>query len=804
MIRSKGKCRTILIFSLGGMAVQTAIYTTLAKIAYQFAGQKRLQKIIAIFHKALMTRGTAISGVDAMRYRMCGNESNVRNDKMNTASMRYSQKLICLSTVLIALLTAVIMSMACGGGETDNIVVPVSEIRLDKEAMTLQPTESFQLRAELFPANAGDRTINWTVTDSSKAIVSETGWVTALEAGYTDIIATTPNGVMATCRLTVKINVTGISIIPSPVSLSEGSYTTLTANILPPNATDKSVNWVSDYNSVATVSGIIDNGVNKGIVQALRPGLAIITVATLDGAYSATCRVTVEPAADVPVTDVTLNKISMSLPYGTSETLIPGILPSNATIKTVSWDSSDPDVAFVSSDGTVVGLKIGTATITVTTADGGFKATCLVSVVPAVVDVTSVVVMPTSLSLIVDESATVTAIVLPANATNKFVTWNSSDPAVAVVSSEPMPLGIASVTGVGSGKAIITATTVDGEFVSECEVSVADVYVAGYEENANGIAVARLWKNGVAQNDLSNGDNPAYATSVFVYNGVVYVTGYEIIGGTSWARLWINGSSANLGTGGKNNAEATSVFVAESRIYVVGWEEEKPGYPAAKLWMDGEPISLPYGNGRSKASSVYVMGDVVYVAGYEELAGVTNARLWVNDGTRPGWEPKQPGTGSANAVASSVFVLPNARICVAGYESTPQNTQARMARLWVDGEFKNLSNANNYASAFSVCASGSNVYAVGFENNAQLRPTAIARLWRWEDSLGSNAQSSSLGDGSYNSVASSVFVYGNKIYAAGYENNIHGRSAAMLWVDNFNRPITAGNTNARANAVFVR
>jgi uncharacterized protein YjdB len=168
------------------------------------------------------------------------------------------------------------------------------------------------------------------------------------------------------------IPVTGVTLSPTTVSVSTGSTTILTATVSPANATNKSVTWTSSNTSVAAVS-------SSGVVTGVAAGTATITVKTADGGFTATCAVTVTTAT-VPVTGVTVSPTTVSVSEGLTTTLTATVLPANATNKSVTWTSSNTSVATVSSSGVVTGVAAGTATITVKTADGGFTATCAVTV----------------------------------------------------------------------------------------------------------------------------------------------------------------------------------------------------------------------------------------------------------------------------------------------------------------------------------------------------------------------------------------------------------------------------------------
>ena len=172
---------------------------------------------------------------------------------------------------------------------------------------------------------------------------------------------------------------------------------------------------------------------------------------------------------DIAVTTVSLDKNSLTLEIGENYTLVVTVSPSNATDKSVTWSSANSSVAVVSG-GRVTAKSEGTTTITAE-AHNGKKASCTVTVnkpAPEVIEVTSVSLNKTSLTLEIGASETLTATVLPSNATDKSVTWTSSDQAVATIAN-------GKITTVGSGTATITATTSNGK-TATCMVTVTNPY----------------------------------------------------------------------------------------------------------------------------------------------------------------------------------------------------------------------------------------------------------------------------------------------------------------------------------------
>ena len=193
-------------------------------------------------------------------------------------------------------------------------------------------------------------------------------------------------------------------------------------------------------------------------------------VATNDyGSDSKELSITIDARTDVPVTGVTLSQTELSLTEGGTAQLTATVLPETATNRNVTWSSNAPGVATVNSSGKVTAVSAGTATITVTTADGGKTATCEVTVTAATVPVTGVTLSQTQASLYYNRTPntlTLTATVAPDNATNRAVTWASSNSTVATVDQNGV------VTAVAPGTATITVTTVDGGFTATCAVTV--------------------------------------------------------------------------------------------------------------------------------------------------------------------------------------------------------------------------------------------------------------------------------------------------------------------------------------------
>ena len=252
----------------------------------------------------------------------------------------------------------------------------------------------------------------------------------------------------------------------SKVKLNKTKITLLTGKAyqLKVKGTTSKVKWSSSNKSVATVK--------NGKVTAKKAGKTTITAKI--GKKKLTCKVTVNQA----VTSIKLNKTSLKLETGKSYTLKATVGPNKAKNKKVTWKTSNSKVAIVDAKGKVSTRTAGTAVITCEAKDGSGKyASCKIVVIgkatggttvtvkEADVKVTKISLNQTSLNLTVGESETLKATISPSNATNKTITWKSSDKKIATVDNS------GNVKAIASGTASIEAQTSNGLVVS-CTVTV--------------------------------------------------------------------------------------------------------------------------------------------------------------------------------------------------------------------------------------------------------------------------------------------------------------------------------------------
>lgn len=390
-----------------------------------------------------------------------------------------SNKQVCLVTddgLLIglkqgrAIITALIKdeygthTATCTVVVPESLLVDVTEVRLNKSQMTIQKGERENLVATVYPDDATNKSVVWTSSNKSVAIVNANGRVTALTPGTTKITVTTVNGgETATCDVIVtdaeKVNVTGVSLNKTKLNLAKGDTENLVATIAPTNATNKNMTWTSSNEDVAFVN-------NSGKITAAGKGKATITVTTEDGQKTATCDVTVT-VPDVRVTGISLNKTGATIKSDENLLLIANVMPYNATNKKVIWTSSNESIATVNQDGQVSAVSAGKATITAKTEDGNFTKTCVVTVTTDI-GVTGIQLDATA-TVEVGRTIDLQAVVQPENATNKNVEWSITD------DDEENDIAYVidgKIIGVKEGTAIVTVKTEDGNYEASCTITV--------------------------------------------------------------------------------------------------------------------------------------------------------------------------------------------------------------------------------------------------------------------------------------------------------------------------------------------
>lgn len=319
-----------------------------------------------------------------------------------------------------------------GDSEEEWGYVKKSQVRIPVTGVSMLTETSFfeghtvDLEPKILPLLATESALTFQSSNTNVAAVDKNGIVTGIQAGSAVITAKSQSDPtkFAKCRVTVKpyIPVTGIDIQPNPLVLDDGVSGSFQVRILPENASIQDYSWKIEQDDILRVS-------SKGRYTAMKPGNARVTVITREGGFTDTCEVTVKP---VPARGVSLQS-EMSIGVGEIKDPVWRMVPANATNKKVTWSSDDPSIASVDRFGNVTGKRRGSTYIHIQTEEGGFTASCKVTVDIYVADIE---LKKHSLELTLGKSKPLTAMVTPEDCTKRNLIWNSKNPSVVTVTQQ--------------------------------------------------------------------------------------------------------------------------------------------------------------------------------------------------------------------------------------------------------------------------------------------------------------------------------------------------------------------------------
>ena len=351
-----------------------------------------------------------------------------------------------------------VVSVICGAVRaTCEITVKENEVlaqavELTPESAELEVGETFSLAATIYPENTTDKSLAWSSSDAAVASVDENGVVTAVAVGSC-VITATCGEVAGTCAITVKnpvIPADCIVLTPDNAVIEVGDILEITATVYPENATESRLTWRSSDENVATVH---EHGHRNATVTALNPGECTITAECYspNGVIMGSASITVK-IHEVLADSVVLNLNSAMLELGEELRLIATVYPEDVT-ETLTWQSSNEDVATVDENGVVTAVAVGSCVITATC--GEVAGTCAITVKTPVIPADYIVLTPDSAVIEVGDILEITATVYPENATESRLTWRSSDENVATVHEHGHRN--ATVTALNPGECTITA-----------------------------------------------------------------------------------------------------------------------------------------------------------------------------------------------------------------------------------------------------------------------------------------------------------------------------------------------------------
>ena len=318
---------------------------------------------------------------------------------------------------------------------------PQSGVTLDKDKLTLMTGETYNFKIKVNPADASDKTYKIVSSDPTVGTVTVDGTFTALSPGKTVVTLTSGDGKhTAKCEVTVKQNPTGIALDTTEVNVDVGDTYTVKVSFEPETATEKGLIWSSSDDTIATVE--------DGVITGVSVGNCEVTASTTNGKFA---RVIVHVYQSLG--GLTLNVNDVTIDKGETYQLEAKFDPDDATNQDLTWSSSNEDVATVDENGLVKGLKGGLSVIKVTSDDGNYSATCIVTVMERTSNLS---VSPKTKVLEVGETVSLHVSASPASVTVKTYTWTSSNKKVATVNSSGV------VTAKKKGTAKITVAVKDG------------------------------------------------------------------------------------------------------------------------------------------------------------------------------------------------------------------------------------------------------------------------------------------------------------------------------------------------------
>ena len=304
--------------------------------------------------------------------------------------------------------------------------------------------DSITYSAILTPTDVDNPTVTWKSSNPNVASTDDNGHVTTHNEGSATITASTFNGKTHSLDIQVEEQkVHSINLSKHELVLHPSENYSLSHTVTPTNATFPNVTWTSSNSTIAKVD-------DNGKIVAVSCGTTTITATTKNG---------VSDSAEITVREVIAEKLEIlgSTTYNVNDRqkLMANIYPSNTTDQEITWNSNKPSIVDIDENGNIICLSEGTAIITAT--QRNTSTTTLITV--NAINVNNIVIqstLPQGKKLRVNETLKLSATVSPQDATYPDVTWISNTPTVAKIDST----GI--VTAIAPGKAIITATTIDG------------------------------------------------------------------------------------------------------------------------------------------------------------------------------------------------------------------------------------------------------------------------------------------------------------------------------------------------------
>lgn len=459
-------------------------------------------------------------------------------------------------------------------------------------------------KIELLALSSCGLKIQYNSSNPSIAYVVEEGGKTYLytrKDGTIILTATQPGNKNYEAALNVEKTIiitprmaTGIELSSSNIDMKVGEEYTLIATVLPETTIDKSIEWSSSDNTVASVS--------NGLVRAFKLGEATIQAKTKDGSnLTASCRIKVIP---IMVESIALSNAFIQLVLGNSERITATVLPNNATNKEIIWEVENNNIVSVN-DGLITALGIGSTKVKAkANDDSGVYATCSVIVNP--ITIGSIELSAKYTAINVGESITLLATITPSNASNQQLTWQSSDNDVASVSN-----GI--VTAKKPGNVIITVQSTDGSNISATvSIKVNDIKTSNiYLDKSSMKLFVGDKETLIATITPKNATNKDVVWTTSDANVATVADGVIIAKGMGTALI-----SAYTTDG--TNLSATCQVSIEKRNQIITWQQsfqniQYGGQLVELTAITSSGLRIKYKSNDESIVSIFDLGDIVYL-----------------------------------------------------------------------------------------------------------------------------------------------------------------------------------------------
>ena len=376
------------------------------------------------------------------------------NKKMKRTAVMIVAAFLIINTIIANITVAV--------SAQENANITVTEIDMGDYSDTMTVGDKQLLSVTVLPLDAASQTITYSSSNTAVATINGMGRITALSVGTTTITAAC-QGKSGSFVLTVKSAETNSSVTEIDMgeysdNMAVGEKQLLTVTVLPTDAASQTITYSSSNTAVATINGM-------GRITALSVGTTTITAACQGKSGSFVLTVKEKNTNDIRVKELDLGDYEKEMEVGTSQLLSVTPLPSDATNVNVEYKSSDSDVASINSMGRISALKIGKTTITVKCDE--ITSSIQISVVAKKddnIEVKDIEIANHEDEVKVDETVSLTATVLPSDATDTVVTYKSSNEKIATVNSS------GEVKGISAGTVTITITA--GKIIKKEKIKV--------------------------------------------------------------------------------------------------------------------------------------------------------------------------------------------------------------------------------------------------------------------------------------------------------------------------------------------